>query len=124
MGDNWRMGRSVGKNGIETPREEMEVCSSQVVQTIPMNLLGRKSCSAEASTIFEFHLHCTKNEFKRVLLCNSSFEVIGNSFRSHNLISKLYLVPPTLARRMCNRYHIFYISLTPRAGSVFSERCR
>ena len=28
------------------------------VQTIPMNLLGRKSCSAEASTIFEFHLHC------------------------------------------------------------------
>ena len=40
----------------------MEVCSSQVVQTIPMNLLGRKSCSAMASTIFESHLHCTKME--------------------------------------------------------------
>ena len=62
MGDNWRNGRSVGKNGIETPREEMEVCSSQVVQTIQMNLLGRKSCSAMASTIFESHLHCTKME--------------------------------------------------------------
>ena len=32
------------------------------MQTIPMNLLGRKSCSAEASTIFVFHLHCTTIE--------------------------------------------------------------
>ena len=99
----------MGKNGIETPREEMEVCSSQVVQTIPMNHLGRKSCSAEASTIFEFHLHCTKLEFETVLLRNSSIKVIDNNLRSHTLISKLYLVPPVHAIRLCNRYHVFSV---------------
>ena len=29
-----------------------------VRQDIPMNHLGRESCSAEASTIPVFHLHC------------------------------------------------------------------
>ena len=87
----------------------MEVCSSQVVHTIPMNLLGRKSCSAEASTIFEFHLHCTKLEFETVLLRNSSIKVIDNNLRSHTLISKLYLVPPIHAIRLCNRYHVFSV---------------
>ena len=37
---------------------------------IPMNLLERKSCSAMASTIFEFHLHCAKSELAEILLCN------------------------------------------------------
>ena len=87
----------------------MEVCSSQVVHTIPMNLLGRKSCSAMASTIFEFHLHCTKSEFETVLLCNSSIKVIDNNLRSHTLISKLYLVHPVHAIRLCNRYHVFSV---------------
>ena len=32
----------------------------QVVQTIPMSLWKRESCSAEASMIPESHLHCTK----------------------------------------------------------------
>ena len=83
--------------------------SNSVVQTIPMNLLGRKSCSAEVSTIFEFHLHCTKSEFETVLLCNSSIKVIDNNLRSHTLISKLYLVPPVHAIRLCNRYHVFSV---------------
>ena len=74
-----------------------------------MNLLGRKSCSAEASTIFEFHLHCTKLEFETVLLRNSSIKVIDNNLRSHTLISKLYLVLPVHAIRLCNRYHVFSV---------------
>ena len=60
-----------------------------------------------ASTIFEFHLHCTKLEFETVLLYNSSLKVIDNNLRSYNLINKLYLVSPVHATRLCNRYHIF-----------------
>mgnify|MGYP007034067122 CR=1 FL=1 len=33
----------------------------QIAQDIPMSLLRRKSCSAEASAIFESHLHCAKS---------------------------------------------------------------
>ena len=42
------------------PKKQLPLDS--IVQTIPMNHLGRKSCSAEASTIFVFHLHCTTIE--------------------------------------------------------------
>ena len=52
-------------------------CPILVVQSIPMNLLGRKSCSAEASTIFEFHLHCTKDELVHDILLKWSLKAIG-----------------------------------------------
>ena len=38
------------------------------VLTIPMSHLGRKSCSAEASTIFASHLHSTTIESVGVIL--------------------------------------------------------
>ena len=53
--------------------------SIQVVQTIPMNLLGRKSCSAEASTIFEFQLHCTKVELAAFIYADLPFYFIGEN---------------------------------------------
>lgn len=42
----------------ETPPEKINIPNS-FVQTIPMNHLGRESCSAMASMIPVFHLHCT-----------------------------------------------------------------
>ena len=51
----------------------------QVVQTIPMNLLGRKPCSAKASTIFEFHLHCTKVELAAFIYADLPFYFIGEN---------------------------------------------
>lgn len=71
--------------------------------------LRAKIMSAEASIIFEFHLHCTKSEFETVLLCNSSIKVIDNNLRSHTLISELYLVPPVHAIRLCDRYHVISV---------------
>ena len=47
---------------------------------IPMNLLGRESCSAEASMIPEFHLHCTISEFAEILLYNLAIHGTGWMF--------------------------------------------
>ena len=35
-------------------------CAPSIVRSIPLSLWKRKSCSAEASTIYESHLHRTK----------------------------------------------------------------
>ena len=45
-----------------------------------MNLWKRKSCSAMASTIFEFHLHCPKRNFPWYHLCNLPMKVITQTF--------------------------------------------
>ena len=50
-----------GRGGCETDRTKRIVINS-ITQTIPMNPLGRESCSAEASTIPGFPLHCAKSE--------------------------------------------------------------
>ena len=58
----------------------------QVVQTIPMSLWKRESCSAEASMIPGFHLHCVISESMTILfvrsvillcrLCPSEYSII------------------------------------------------
>ena len=57
-----------------------------------MSLLGRKSCSAKASTIFESHLHCTKSELEDFLLQNRPFNCTGKNngaeFGEENTVEK------------------------------------
>lgn len=74
-----------GRGGCKTDRTKRIVINS-ITQTIPMNPLGRESCSAEASTIPGFHLHCVISEsmtnlFVRSVillcrLCPSEYSII------------------------------------------------
>ena len=58
------------------------------VQTIPMNRLERESCSAEASTIPAFHLHCTKIESEGNYFASLPLTFIGcRSTYCFNLLS-------------------------------------
>ena len=58
--DGCGRGRRAG-GGCEVDWTKRIVIDS-ITQTIPMNPLGRESCSAEASTIPGFPLHCAKSE--------------------------------------------------------------
>ena len=51
-----------------------------------MNHLERKSCSAEASTIFVIHLHCTTSELAEIILSEMALQFTGKSFRSSPVI--------------------------------------
>ena len=48
------------RNTLKTGSRAKRNGANSIVQTIPMSLLERKSCSAKASMISESHLHCTK----------------------------------------------------------------
>lgn len=51
------------------------------VQTIPMNHLGRELCSAMASMIPVFHLHCTNMEFSIFIFSGGCVVQMDEHFR-------------------------------------------
>ena len=76
-----------GRGGCETDRTKRSVINS-ITQTSPMNPLGRESCSAEASTIPAFHLHCTKIESEGNYFASLPLTFIGcRSTYCFNLLS-------------------------------------
>ena len=77
-------------------------CAPSIVRSIPLSLWKRKSCSAEASTIYESHLHRTKvsctNIFCAICQAHSAARafdtriIIGNSVarRTHEVSKPLF----------------------------------
>ena len=61
-----------------TDRTKRIVINS-ITQTIPMNPLGRESCSAEASTIPGFHLHCLEGN-RSIYIWKSACSTVSNDF--------------------------------------------
>ena len=64
----------------ETPPEKINI-TNYFVQTIPMNHLGRESCSAMASMIPVFHLHCTNMEFSIFIFSGGCVVQMDEHFR-------------------------------------------
>ena len=62
----WKGDEGQVGEGCEADRTKRIVVDS-ITQTIPMNPLGRESCSAKASTIPGFHLHCVISESTTIL---------------------------------------------------------
>ena len=66
QGDEGQVGE-----GCEVDRTK-RIFIDSITQTILMNPLGRESCSAEASTIPGFHLHCVISESTTILFARST----------------------------------------------------
>lgn len=82
QGDEGQVGE-----GCEVDRTK-RIFIDSITQTILMNPLGRESCSAEASTIPAFHLHCTKIESEGNYFASLPLTFIGcRSTYCFNLLS-------------------------------------
>ena len=55
-------------------------CAPSIVRSIPLSLQKRKSCSAEASTIYESHLHRTKVSCTNIFCANCQAHCAARAF--------------------------------------------
>ena len=74
----WKGDEGQVGEGCEADRTKRIVVDS-ITQTIPMNPLGRESCSAEASTIPGFHLHCLEGN-RSTYIWKSACSTVSNDF--------------------------------------------